>query len=369
MATTYRVRSGDTLYTIARQYGTTVDAILAANNIRNPNQIRVGDVLTIPTSAATTPTTPGSGAGASNTRVFSGLRYRISTNRTQYRRGQQVRITFEKCNTSGRTIRLQYNTSQRVDFVALRGGREVWRWSDERTFATVTGTEVYRPGECKTYTATWDLRNKQGDYVALDNFSIRAYNVARNIRNQYVETTIRVVSGQQPGPGPMPPPVEECPKTNMLRDPGFEQWSDGSPAVWNSQNVFRTNQAHSGSYAAELGRSSSQQALLSQRVKAAPDRIYQVTFWARENVRSGGVSRFTLESQIYVYNSAGDLIGRIDPVFTMDNIPNNTYQRFSFTSGVLPAGTREIALRFLFRPNSNNNNTVKIDDVEIICVR
>ncbi|WP_027364860.1 BsuPI-related putative proteinase inhibitor [Desulfotruncus alcoholivorax] len=367
MATTYRVRRGDTIYTIARQFGTGVSAILAANNIRNPNQIEVGDVLIIPTGGTAVPTTPGPGAGARNTRIFNGLRYTISTNRTQYRRGQQVRITFEKCNTSGRTLRLQYNTGQRVDFVALRGSREVWRWSDERTFTRATGVEVFSPGECKTYTATWDLRNKQGNYVALDNFRIRAYNVARNIENQYVETTIRVVPGQQPGPGPAP--VEECPKKNMLRDPGFELWSDGKPDAWYSQNVFRTNQSHSGSYAAELGRSSDQQALLSQRIKAAPDRIYQVTFWARENVRSGGVSRFTMESQIYVYNSAGELIGRVDPVYTMDNIPNNTYQQFSFTSGVLPAGTSEVELRFIFRPNSNNSNTVKIDDVEVICVR
>ena len=185
-----------------------------------------------------------------------------------------------------------------------------------------------------------------------------------------METTIRVVSGQpQPGPGPTPPPVEECPRKNIIRDPGMELWSDGKLDAWYTQNVSRTNQAHSGSYAAELGRSINQQALLSQRVKAAPDRIFQVTFWARENVRAGGVSRYTVEPQIYVYNIAGELIGRVDPVFTMDNIPNNTYKQFSFTSGVLPAGTSEMELRFIFRPNSNNTNTVKIDDVNVICVR
>jgi LysM repeat protein len=45
--TTYTVRRGDTLYSIARRYGTTVEAIAAANGIANPNCIRVGQVLTI----------------------------------------------------------------------------------------------------------------------------------------------------------------------------------------------------------------------------------------------------------------------------------------------------------------------------------
>jgi LysM repeat protein len=45
--TTYTVRRGDTLYSIARRYGTTVEAIAAANGIANPSRIRVGQVLKI----------------------------------------------------------------------------------------------------------------------------------------------------------------------------------------------------------------------------------------------------------------------------------------------------------------------------------
>ncbi len=47
-AVTYTVQPGDTLYAIAVKYGTTVQAISAANNIANPNLIRVGQVLKIP---------------------------------------------------------------------------------------------------------------------------------------------------------------------------------------------------------------------------------------------------------------------------------------------------------------------------------
>jgi peptidoglycan/xylan/chitin deacetylase (PgdA/CDA1 family) len=48
IAGTYTVRAGDTLFSIAARHGTTVSALAAANNIANPNLIRVGQVLVIP---------------------------------------------------------------------------------------------------------------------------------------------------------------------------------------------------------------------------------------------------------------------------------------------------------------------------------
>ncbi len=53
---TYVVRRGDTLWSIARRYGTTVEAIAQANGIINPNYIWVGQVLCIPGGAP--PPTP-----------------------------------------------------------------------------------------------------------------------------------------------------------------------------------------------------------------------------------------------------------------------------------------------------------------------
>lgn len=48
--TTHTVRRGQTLSYIARKYGTSVSALISVNNIRNKNQIKVGQVLRIPTS-------------------------------------------------------------------------------------------------------------------------------------------------------------------------------------------------------------------------------------------------------------------------------------------------------------------------------
>lgn len=44
----YRVKSGDTLSRIARRFNLTVEQLQCANDIRNPNSVRVGTTLTIP---------------------------------------------------------------------------------------------------------------------------------------------------------------------------------------------------------------------------------------------------------------------------------------------------------------------------------
>ena len=44
----YTIQQGDTLYSIARQFGVTVDQLIEINNLTNPDVIYVDDVLTIP---------------------------------------------------------------------------------------------------------------------------------------------------------------------------------------------------------------------------------------------------------------------------------------------------------------------------------
>lgn len=49
------VQRGETIYSIARAYGVDMDAILIRNNIVDPNRIRAGQTLVIPTGAVTVP--------------------------------------------------------------------------------------------------------------------------------------------------------------------------------------------------------------------------------------------------------------------------------------------------------------------------
>lgn len=69
-ANVYTVRQGDTLYSIARQFGTTVDAIQAANNISNISAISVGQQLNLP--GGTSDSGQGSGAISSTYTVQAG---------------------------------------------------------------------------------------------------------------------------------------------------------------------------------------------------------------------------------------------------------------------------------------------------------
>ncbi len=55
IATTYTVKKGDNLYSIARRYNTTVSDIINLNNLKN-NNLSIGQVLKIPTTNTTTTT-------------------------------------------------------------------------------------------------------------------------------------------------------------------------------------------------------------------------------------------------------------------------------------------------------------------------
>jgi LysM repeat protein len=82
--TTYVVRPGDNLISIAARFGTTVQAIMSANGITDPNRIYVGQVLRIPTGGGGQPgggTQPGTGFYYTVQRgdTLSGIAYRFGT--------------------------------------------------------------------------------------------------------------------------------------------------------------------------------------------------------------------------------------------------------------------------------------------------
>lgn len=78
----YTVKAGDTLSSIARRYGTTVDAIARANHLKNPNYIRVGQKLWI----------PGSGGGSSS---CNGTWYTVQQGDTLYSIARRYGTTVE----------------------------------------------------------------------------------------------------------------------------------------------------------------------------------------------------------------------------------------------------------------------------------
>lgn len=45
----HTIKSGDTFYKLAKEYGTTVEAIVSANPLVDPNNLEIGETLCIPT--------------------------------------------------------------------------------------------------------------------------------------------------------------------------------------------------------------------------------------------------------------------------------------------------------------------------------
>jgi len=58
----YTVQTGDTLYSIAARYGSSVDAIVSLNGIARPDQIQAGVQIKIPKAGASVPSTSTEGA-------------------------------------------------------------------------------------------------------------------------------------------------------------------------------------------------------------------------------------------------------------------------------------------------------------------
>jgi LysM repeat protein len=100
---TYVVRRGDTLYSIARRYTTTVAVLVRLNNIRNPSRIYVGQRLKVPATggAPLWPDPPGA------IEVFSPLaneRYRTPIDVNGFARTFEGNVYLRLVDTSGNLL-------------------------------------------------------------------------------------------------------------------------------------------------------------------------------------------------------------------------------------------------------------------------
>lgn len=178
--TRYIVRAGDTLSSIAARFGTTVTAIMEANDLTNPDLIFVGQVLIIPSSDSmppsppdcppchpteptpTPPPTPPPSRRPVVRRTFDGVKFTFSINKNVYRMGEPIVIRLVKKNILRVPLTLTYRTSQRVDFRVTRDDRLIWQWSQNRAFIQALSTERFQPGEEKVYREVW---NQRGDGI------------------------------------------------------------------------------------------------------------------------------------------------------------------------------------------------------------
>ena len=104
--TTYTIKSGDTLSEIAQRHGTTVNAIASANGISNPNLISVGQTLKINGTAKSAPA-PKKATTSSAIKV--GDRVTLSTSASKYYTGENIPNSVK-----GKTYTVQQVASGRV---------------------------------------------------------------------------------------------------------------------------------------------------------------------------------------------------------------------------------------------------------------
>lgn len=99
--------------------------------------------------------------------LLSGLFMVLSLDKPAYQPGEIIRMSLTKINLSGRTITMNYRTSQRYDFkITYPSGLALWRWSDDKSFTQVLGRLSLAPGQVIRYTESFNLssRLKSGIY-------------------------------------------------------------------------------------------------------------------------------------------------------------------------------------------------------------
>jgi len=358
------IKNGDTPARIAGRYGIPERWLYKANDYFDFDDIKPGRRVYIPEYEYDYYDYPREWG---RHKYYDGIRYDIRTGRKHFRPGENVSIIFSYCNLSDKPKRLRYDDARLYDFKCFRSGRDIWRWSEKNKYSSPGRSMLLQPGECRTYNGYWDLCDREGYHVKPGSYILRAHDLSRELRNQFVDTGLEVLKSNDQSM--IISGNDTCSKSNMLINPSLDMWTDSStPAGWSAQNVNRATQERSGRYAAELGARPIDQALLAQIIGAAPGRSYRVSFWAMEVARTGNNNNFDLEVTVHSLDQQGRQIGRVGPVFKPDRLPGNAYRQYSFETGRLPASTKGLQLRFVFRPRSGNTNKVRIEDVELTCL-
>lgn len=68
---------------------------------------------------------------------------------------EAVEFAFTVTNAGDEPMSLEFRSGLGADIAVLRGGAEVWRWSDGRLFTQALWSETLAPGESVIHEATW----------------------------------------------------------------------------------------------------------------------------------------------------------------------------------------------------------------------
>lgn len=131
-ASTYKVQNGDTLSGIANKFGTTIDALVKLNGIKDKNKIIVGQVLSIEKPKTTTTTTKK--VVATQPLFKAGDKVYLATKANKYSTGQTI-----PSSVKGKTYTVQQALSGKVLL------KEIYSWVNNADVSKVTSTTTKKP--------------------------------------------------------------------------------------------------------------------------------------------------------------------------------------------------------------------------------
>ena len=110
---------------------------------------------------------PGWGEGRPGP-VVPPVELALEADREVYDRYEPVRLTLTLTNRGRNPVTLRFPTSQRYDFRVMDShGTMLWRWSDGRAFAQVSGQEILESGGTLIWSGTFEGALDSGTYTGL----------------------------------------------------------------------------------------------------------------------------------------------------------------------------------------------------------
>lgn len=113
----------------------------------------------------------------------------LTADKTSYSTGEPIELQLVVTNNTSQPAIFRNGNSQRFEFVARAGRKEVWHWSRSRAFAMMVSQWDIQPGKSITYQATWDQKNDSDRQVPAGEYTLEGWQIGGG--NAQVKVTIR----------------------------------------------------------------------------------------------------------------------------------------------------------------------------------
>ena len=100
----------------------------------------------------------------------------LRADKSRYKRGRPVRLTFRVQNTSSKAVSYNFSTGQKYDVVVTdAAGAEVWDWAKGQVFTQNLSSVSLKPGKSLTYSVVWNGADQAGRNVKPGVYTLTAH--------------------------------------------------------------------------------------------------------------------------------------------------------------------------------------------------